>query len=387
MTRCVWLLVLLAGSLFAPYSLSAATSNSSLRFDGTDDRLQVDVFPAITGPFTVEAWVKPGTQGGGINPRIVELVGSNDTTFRLALGGNQAGLPERPVSLELYFGGRQDVTSGQLLLLPNTWYHVAGVFNGTMQELYVDGVLVGSRSATGTLRSNTVLDIGTGIRLTGDRDTFDGLIDEVRIWDHGRTQEEIVASMSAELTGGEPGLLGYWNLNEGSEQTAADISTNGNDALLGSSVQPDANDPSWNVEGAPIPPVVRFVCHGFDSPLDIGPVMATKDGVLVLEAMLVDESEFIVTNVEISAPPVLQVIFSSGFPTDPATDITKIIPRSRKGLPLSNQFEYIPSIDRWRGALQTDFYEAPGAYSLRMVSGDDSEYIIEPDCEAIYVVQ
>ena len=115
--------------------------------------------------------------------------------------------------------------------------------------------------------------------------------------------------------------------------------------------------------------------------------MATKNGVLVLEAMLVDDWGFIITDTEISAPPVFQINFSSGFSTDPATDITDIIPRSRKGLPLSNQFEYIPRFDRWRGALETDFYEAPGAYSLRMVSGDDAEYIIEPDCEAIYVVQ
>ena len=70
MTRYIWLLV--AGLLLAPVSVSA---QSSLQFDGVDDRLQVPVFPAITGPLTVEAWVKPGTLGGGINPRVVELVG------------------------------------------------------------------------------------------------------------------------------------------------------------------------------------------------------------------------------------------------------------------------------------------------------------------------
>ena len=101
MIRCFRLLLLLAGTIFVSVSHSAANDNNSLRFDGVDDRLQVGVFPAITGPFTVEAWVKPGTQGGGINPRIVELVGSNDTSFRLALGGNQAGILERHVSLEL----------------------------------------------------------------------------------------------------------------------------------------------------------------------------------------------------------------------------------------------------------------------------------------------
>jgi len=99
------------------------------------------------------------------------------------------------------------------------------------------------------------LEIGTGVQLTGDNDTFDGLIDEVRIWDYGRSQEEILATMHVELSGTENGLFGYWNFNEGVGQIAADSTANGNDARLGSTSIEDQNDPVWSDEGAPVVPI------------------------------------------------------------------------------------------------------------------------------------
>jgi len=44
---------------------------------------------------------------------------------------------------------------------------------------------------------------------------FRGYIDEVRVWKVGRTQEEIVSTMSKTLTGAEPGLQYYWRFDEG----------------------------------------------------------------------------------------------------------------------------------------------------------------------------
>jgi hypothetical protein len=391
MTRYFWLL--LAGLLLVPISVSAQDFGSALRFDGIDDSLQVPVFPAITGPFTVEAWIKPGPGGGGINPRIVELVGSEDTSFRLMLGGDTAGLTERPVELGLHFiGGFQRIGSDcsvfgslnvtcptPILLQLNTWYHVAGVFTGTMQEIYIDGVRVAYTEAGGTLKTNTFLGIGTamGLPQTNIKDTFEGLIDEVRIWNYGRTELEIKAAMDTELVGNEAGLLGYWNLNDGSGQTAADSTTNGNDASLGS----PPNDPAWD------PPTPGFECQGFDSPLNAGPVTLSKKRVLLFDAGLVDRDEVEITDADIAAPPVLQVTFSSVTPTDPTTDITNDVPRSQKRLPSSNQFEYSEQTNGWRTSIKTEFYQAPGSYLLQMVSGDATEYVIEPACETIYVVQ
>ena len=43
----------------------------------------------------------------------------------------------------------------------------------------------------------------------------------------------------------DSGLVGYWRLDEGTGQTAEDLSYYGNDATLGISVNPDASDPTW----------------------------------------------------------------------------------------------------------------------------------------------
>ena len=58
---------------------------------------------------------------------------------------------------------------------------------------------------------------------------FEGEIDELRVWNIARTQEEIKASMHTTLKGDDAGLIGYWDFEGG---TAEDRSKNGNDGTL-----------------------------------------------------------------------------------------------------------------------------------------------------------
>jgi hypothetical protein len=81
---------------------------------------------------------------------------------------------------------------------------------------------------------------------------FLGLIDEVRVWNTARTQAQIQANMNRTLTGNEPGLVGYWRLDDGSGQAILDSSLRGNDGRLGSAAAPDSNDPTWVVSDAPV---------------------------------------------------------------------------------------------------------------------------------------
>jgi serine/threonine protein kinase len=60
-----------------------------------------------------------------------------------------------------------------------------------------------------------------------------GCLDEIRIWDHVRTQQEIQETMYMELTGSEEGLAGYWKFNEAEGSTlVSDSSPNNNDGQL-----------------------------------------------------------------------------------------------------------------------------------------------------------
>jgi hypothetical protein len=59
------------------------------------------------------------------------------------------------------------------------------------------------------------------------------------------SQAEIQASRDQELTGSEPDLVSYWNLNEGTGQLASDSAVNAYHGTLGSTPAVDANDPIW----------------------------------------------------------------------------------------------------------------------------------------------
>jgi hypothetical protein len=96
-----------------------------------------------------------------------------------------------------------------------TWHHIAVVYQGSVAGsdnlLYVDGTLV----ASGDLGINTgSTQLTVCSTLTGETKPFLGDVDEVRIWNYARTQAEIQADQSRELTGLEPGLLVYYDMNE-----------------------------------------------------------------------------------------------------------------------------------------------------------------------------
>ena len=109
------------------------------------------------------------------------------------------------------------------------WHHLAGVFDGQVMKLYLNGVVRASLPLEKIDEINTKsypLQIGA---LSGNGKFHSGLIDEVRIWRVARTQEEIQATMHVALTGKEKGLAGYWNFDDGG---AKDLSLNGNNAAL-----------------------------------------------------------------------------------------------------------------------------------------------------------
>ncbi len=120
---------------------------------------------------------------------------------------------------------------------PNTWYHIAVTYDGAMTKIYIDGEEVSSAAVTGTLTQNNS-DLNIGFSQTGAY-PWDGKMDEVRIWNDARTQEEIWANMGVQLNGDEQGLVLYYDFNEGvmdgdnsSLTTVTDKSTSGNNGTL-----------------------------------------------------------------------------------------------------------------------------------------------------------
>jgi len=73
--------------------------------------------------------------------------------------------------------------------------------------------------------------------------SFDGVIDEVRIWNAVRSKREIQKNINEYLNGDETGLVGYWKMNEGNGGIIKDISNHQADATIA--------DAQW-IQGAPL---------------------------------------------------------------------------------------------------------------------------------------
>lgn len=124
-------------------------------------------------------------------------------------------------------------------------------------------------------------------------------------------------------------------------------------------------------------------CVGFGPPLDSGPVTAKKGRAFPFKAELFDADGRIITDLLVGAAPVIQVMFvgtDGGAPAD-VTDQALSVGLATEG----NQFVFTDG--RWQFNLMTKNYTAPGTYRVSMVSGDSWEYVVDPTCQADFVIK
>ena len=178
----------------------------------------------LAATFTLEAWVKgnPGEGAvvskrrseGGTGVRLAVIQGKVQIGFNNDPGGNR---------------GINVVVESPKLIEPGKWYHIATTYDGTIAKVYINGSLEGSFEFSESLiNSSMPMTIGQE-GIPGGPGPFLGLIDEVRVWNRALSAEEIQSRMSIQLTGEEPGLVGYWNFDD---QTASDRSVYRNDGEL-----------------------------------------------------------------------------------------------------------------------------------------------------------
>jgi hypothetical protein len=80
--------------------------------------------------------------------------------------------------------------------------------------------------------------------------TFSGQIDEIRIWSHARTYEQIIDNLYSYLKGNEKGLTGYWKFDAGTGDIIVDQTGNSNNGIFDAFVPEDY--PAWQSSTAPI---------------------------------------------------------------------------------------------------------------------------------------
>lgn len=241
-------------------STEDAVTVRSLDFNGLNDYLSSANFvddSIYHHPLSVDMWVKPELDVSGSRKFLFSVQGGLyymavvNMTPMVCLNLNKVGsiLTESPIA----------VIYGDTLLTPTEWVHLSSNFdpeNGVL-ELYVNGEKVNStiylapqipwaiEGAENADFSDYELILGSPNKT---RDFFAGNIDEVRIWQRFRSEEEIKRDYTRVLTGKEEGLIGYYPLDEGFRYSAYDLSKadqefNKNDFYNGSGK--DSYFPNW----------------------------------------------------------------------------------------------------------------------------------------------
>jgi hypothetical protein len=189
---------------------------NTIDFDGSNDVVTVgdSVSLDLASAGALEAWIyidNPTANGGIIHKgNITDL---SDEAYSLTLG--PAG---NTIVFTVRNAGTDSITSATTLS-PDTWYHVAGVWDDAVtdsMQIYINGVLDATGTPTRTaVNSSGGLNIGQKFIVgAGTYEPFDGYIDEVRVWTVALTQAQIRANMCRKLTGTEVGLGGYWRFDE-----------------------------------------------------------------------------------------------------------------------------------------------------------------------------
>jgi hypothetical protein len=258
LSLCI-ILVLLLSQLPARFAL--ADTNYALQFDGNNDYVRLAETDYIFGlgwesTKTVEMWLLPQ----GVTPTCT----ITDPVWCDAVFGDRPrwwGISRGVISgLDRLWVWNMDDSGIDVIAVEYTvdeWTHIAMVHSDGVLRVYHDGTEVSSITSGDTLQPDTgalpVLQLG-GVIINASRNwTYQGQIDEARLWNVARSNEDIAAYRYQELVGDEAGLVAYYKMSDGSGLTLTDDSIYDWDGILedgGGLVPPDGQYPLWVISTA-----------------------------------------------------------------------------------------------------------------------------------------
>ena len=268
-----------------PASGGAFSNETSVSFDGSNDRMTVGTGVNPTGSATVSMWFRrtgsvAGYGGTLIATNNIYTSGVNNT-FAIAL------LRGTDLTLESYSGQSGTYTNPVAagVVSTNTWYHLALVLTYTdsstsSAQFYIDGSTVGSAI---TLSGRTLAGLNEGFEIASYFVNnsysyfFPGQVDELSIFNSALSASQITNIYKGEESGGSEGAngvpgdlstfnpVGWWRMGDGS-----DGSGNADGTLV-------------NIDGTDFPQVYNVATDGsgnritgIDASLVNGPTFSTS---------------------------------------------------------------------------------------------------------------
>ncbi|MHC4426417.1 MAG: LamG domain-containing protein, partial [Planctomycetota bacterium] len=175
----------------------AGQLSGAIEFNGSNAYVRAPHIPLDSRSFTIAMWVNPVLY---TDQQVVfgqHESGSGNLSMHLRLGGPGGTIPN-PGAVRMGFYSNDLDTAGGLIE-DNNWYHIAFWYDSESQtrRIYIDGVQAAEDNASPYLGTSGDTRIGQW----NNNQWFQGIIDDVQIYNHPLTQVEIQAVMR--------GLEGY----------------------------------------------------------------------------------------------------------------------------------------------------------------------------------
>ena len=180
--------ILILMLLITESSFCQMTWNQACSFNGTTGYIAVphSVSLNITASFTIDAWVKPSNVSSSQIILQKRAAGANGYTLYLTSGR---------VSIRTNSSTR---LTGKTIIPVNQWTHIAGSYESTSDlfSIYINGILDTSvviAAAEPVANSDSLL-IGAGFN-----NPFNGVMDEVKIWNASLSETDVKQTMRLSL--------------------------------------------------------------------------------------------------------------------------------------------------------------------------------------------
>ncbi len=159
----------------------------ALRFDGADDYVKVTDNDALDvgTSFSAEVWIKSYSGPSYIYRKVVNA--AEDKSMQIDSSGK--------ARFYLYnaFGGTELISNK--VVNDNQWHYLAGTYDGSTANLYIDGILDNSKSASGDIADSTGdLYIGQD---SNNALYFKGVMDSLRWYTRTLSASEILSNYNA----------------------------------------------------------------------------------------------------------------------------------------------------------------------------------------------
>jgi len=157
----------------------------ALSFDGVDDYVKINSLTPIQNTsinkFTFVAWVKYISDTGTVQ----QIFEGRTSTGEIYIEGD---FPTLNFVITDDSGTEHEISTSLTGGL-KVWYHIVGTYDGNVQRLFINGEEVASASWSNTFTITTGISLGKDYE--ADVQYFNGIIDEVRIYNRALSEEEI----------------------------------------------------------------------------------------------------------------------------------------------------------------------------------------------------